>query len=66
MQFVKDVCLVNDWQYLLDVAPHVEEEVIGFSTARSSNFGKKPWPYVDERFEKINIKTLKSFILTLQ
>ena len=39
-QVVKDVCLANDWQYLLDVAPQVEEEVIGFSTARSSNFGK--------------------------
>ena len=39
-QVCKDVCLVEDTQYLLVVAPHVDVEVIGLSSARSTNFGK--------------------------
>jgi len=39
-QVCKEVCLMEDSQYLLVVEPHVDVEVMGLSSARSANFGK--------------------------
>ena len=66
VQVCKDVCRIEDSQYLLDVAPHVDVEVIGLSSARSTNFGKKPWPYVDEIFQTNSKKTKLSFFWNFQ
>ena len=66
VQVCKDVCRIEDSQYLLDVAPHVDVEVIGLSSARSTNFGKKPWPYVDEIFQTNSKKMKLSFLWNFQ